>query len=51
MSNEATFREIHLPSSDNVNNYLALTSRKYADLEGNNGIVDLAKKKLENATD
>ena len=32
----ATFREILLPSSGNVNDYVAHISSKYADLYGNN---------------
>ena len=36
MLNEATFREILLPSLGNVNDYVAHIQRKYADLDGNN---------------
>ena len=32
----ATFREILIPSSGNVNDYAAHIVRKYADLYGNN---------------
>ena len=36
MFNEATFREILLPSQGNVNDYVTQIKRKYADLHGNN---------------
>ena len=37
MFNEATFREILLASSENLNDYVVHISRKYADLDGNMG--------------
>ena len=36
MFNEVKFRGILLPSSDNVNDYVAHIQRKYADLDRNN---------------
>lgn len=33
---EATIQEILLPSSDNLNDYVAQNYRKYTDLDGNN---------------
>ena len=36
MFNEATFREMILPSSGNVNDDVAHIQRKYAELDGNN---------------
>ena len=36
MFNEATFQLIILPSSGNVNDYVAHNQRKYADLDVNN---------------
>ena len=38
MFNEATFREIFLPSSGNINDYVANNYRKYAEMDGNNKI-------------
>ena len=34
MFNEATFREILIPASGNINDYVTHISRKYADLDG-----------------
>ena len=48
MFNEATFREILLPSSGNVNDCVTHIERKYADLDGNNKLTD--KNKLRNVT-
>ena len=36
MFNEATLREILLPSSDNINDYVTNVYRKSADLDRNN---------------
>ena len=44
----ATFREIHLPSLGNVNDYVAHIQRKHADLSETIKLMD--KNKLHNVT-
>ena len=48
MFHEVTFREILLPSSGNINDYVMDIYREYADLEGKNKTKD--KKKLRDVT-
>ena len=52
MFNEATFREILVPSSGNVNDYVKQIYRKDAELDGNNVVefVDVDGKKLRKST-
>ena len=38
MFNEATFWELHLPSSGNLNDYVVRINSKYADLDKSNRI-------------
>ena len=50
MFNEAMSREMLLPSSGVVNDYVAHIYSKYKDLDGNNRNADVSEKRLHNST-